>query len=322
MEIHIDRQGERFGPYSLEEVNQYLAAGNVLPTDLGWHEGMAEWVTVTEVAGVQTGSGGVPPPPPSVGGGSASTCPQCSAPVREEQVICMGCGHRLQEESAKKSKKGLIIGLSAGGGVLLIGLFLWLVLRGGGGPEGTGIPDSSENLGRRIVSALKSEDFSKYETSTMKAVTKDQFVSFHREGVNIMRKQIEDKMEDNPMGKKILKIFDKKMEEFGEKMDKVWNDTQSDLKTELTQMKESFDSVLKDAKGDGIDWSKAEFVEAKFNKRVGGMLGAEDLVQVGKLTIIVSADGKKYEIEQFCTNMQNIGWLSERQGPRWLGEAK
>ena len=322
MEIHIDRQGERFGPYSLEEVNQYLAAGNVLPTDLGWHEGMAEWVTVTEIAGVQTGSGGAPPPPPSVGGGSASTCPQCSAPVREEQVICMGCGHRLQEESAKKSKKGLLIGLAAGSGVLLIGLVLWLVLRDGGGPEGTGIPDSSENLGRRIVSALKSEDFSKYETSTMKAVTKDQFVSFHREGVNIMRKQIEDKMGDNPMGGKILKSFDKKMEEFGEEMDKEWNDTQSDLKTELTQMKESFDSVLKDAKGDGIDWSKAEFVEAKFNKRVGGMLGAEDLVQVGKLTIIVSADGKKYEIEQFCTNMQNIGWLSERQGPRWLGEAK
>jgi predicted nucleic acid-binding Zn ribbon protein len=322
MEIHIDRQGERFGPYSLEEVNQYLAAGNVLPTDLGWHEGMAEWVTVTEIAGVQTGSGGAPPPPPPVGGGSASTCPQCSAPVREEQVICMGCGHRLQEESAKKSKKGLLIGLAAGSGVLLIGLVLWLVLRDGGGPEGTGIPDSSENLGRRIVSALKSEDFSKYETSTMKAVTKDQFVSFHREGVNIMRKQIEDKMGDNPMGGKILKSFDKKMEEFGEEMDKEWNDTQSDLKTELTQMKESFNSVLKDAKGDGIDWSKAEFVEAKFNKRVGGMLGAEDLVQVGKLTIIVSADGKKYEIEQFCTNMQNIGWLSERQGPRWLGEAK
>ncbi len=322
MEIHIDRQGERFGPYSLEEVNQYLAAGNVLPTDLGWHEGMAEWVTVTEIAGVQTGSGGAPPPPPPVGGGSASTCPQCSAPVREEQVICMGCGHRLQEESAKKSKKGLLIGLAAGGGVLLIGLVLWLVLRGGGGPEGTGIPDSSENLGRRIVSALKSEDFSKYETSTKKAVTKDQFVSFHREVFNIMRKQIEDKMGDNPMGGKILKSFDKKMEEFGEEMDKEWNDTQSDLKTELTQMKESFDSVLKDAKGDGIDWSKAEFVEAKFNKRVGGMLGAEDLVQVGKLTIIVSADGKKYEIEQFCTNMQNIGWLSGRQGPRWLGEAK
>ncbi len=172
------------------------------------------------------------------------------------------------------------------------------------------------------MSALKSEDFSKYETSTKKAVTKDQFVSFHREGVNIMRKQIEDKMGDNPMGGKILKSFDKKMEEFGEEMDKEWNDTQSYLKTELTQMKESFDSVLKDAKGDGIDWSKAEFVEAKFNKRVGGMLGAEDLVQVGKLTIIVSADGKKYEIEQFCTNMQNIGWLSGRQGPRWLGEAK
>ena len=43
MQIHVDRGGQRFGPYSLEDVNRYLADGNLLPTDNGWHDGAAGW---------------------------------------------------------------------------------------------------------------------------------------------------------------------------------------------------------------------------------------------------------------------------------------
>ena len=52
MQIHIDRQGQRFGPYPLEQVNQYLASGNLLPTDQAWYEGAPGWMPITQVPGV------------------------------------------------------------------------------------------------------------------------------------------------------------------------------------------------------------------------------------------------------------------------------
>lgn len=43
MQIYLARNNEQAGPYSLEQVNQMLASGQVLLTDLAWHEGMSEW---------------------------------------------------------------------------------------------------------------------------------------------------------------------------------------------------------------------------------------------------------------------------------------
>ncbi len=52
MEIHINRDGEQFGPYSLEDVNAYLADGTLLPSDHAWHEALAEWTTLDQIDGV------------------------------------------------------------------------------------------------------------------------------------------------------------------------------------------------------------------------------------------------------------------------------
>ena len=52
MMIHISREGQQFGPYSLEEVNTYLADGSLLPTDMAWFEGAAGWVPIAQVPGV------------------------------------------------------------------------------------------------------------------------------------------------------------------------------------------------------------------------------------------------------------------------------
>ena len=324
MQIHIDRQGERFGPYSLDEVNQYLAAGNVLPTDLGWHDGMADWVPVTEIGGVEAGAGGTPPPPTPGGGEVASTCPQCAGPVEVGQVVCTGCGHHLQALPVKtKSNKGLVIGLAAGGGVLLVGIILFFVFGGGsGGADGAGAPDSAENLGRRIFAALKAEDFSKYETATVKVITKGQFESITREGVNVMRRNIEDKLGGNPMAQKMLDRFDEEMAQIDSEIEKAWTKSKSEIESNLKRMKTDFDATLVDAKGDGIDWGKAEFMEAKFERGKARMMGADDLVQEGDLTVVISVDGKEYDIEQRCINMKNVGWLSKRRGPRWGGEVK
>ncbi len=62
MEILIVRDGEQFGPYTDEEVRDYLADGALLSTDLAWHEGLAEWTPVRDVQ-LQCAPQKTPPPP-------------------------------------------------------------------------------------------------------------------------------------------------------------------------------------------------------------------------------------------------------------------
>ena len=52
MLIHIQRDGQQFGPYTLEELNQYLADGSLLPSDLAWYEEVSVWIPMNQVPGV------------------------------------------------------------------------------------------------------------------------------------------------------------------------------------------------------------------------------------------------------------------------------
>ena len=51
MKYYIQRQSTEYGPYTLPEVQRYLAQGNILMTDLTRSEGMTEWVPVSQVIG-------------------------------------------------------------------------------------------------------------------------------------------------------------------------------------------------------------------------------------------------------------------------------
>ena len=64
MQIHISRSGERYGPYSLAEVQADIDAGRIQPTDLAWHEGAADWAEVWQIEGITLPKRRVPPPPP------------------------------------------------------------------------------------------------------------------------------------------------------------------------------------------------------------------------------------------------------------------
>ena len=50
MEIKINRDGAEFGPFTLEQVNQMLEEGSLLPTDLAWHDPMETWAELSHVA--------------------------------------------------------------------------------------------------------------------------------------------------------------------------------------------------------------------------------------------------------------------------------
>ena len=70
MQIHIARNGQAMGPFSLEEINRQLAAGSLNLTDQAWYEGAPGWIPLSSVPGV-TGGGvtaapsvaGAPPTP-------------------------------------------------------------------------------------------------------------------------------------------------------------------------------------------------------------------------------------------------------------------
>ncbi len=73
MQIYITRDGQRLGPYSVEDINAQLAAGTVSATDLAWYEGVASWIPLSSVPGISTGGGATT--------GAISTVSAPSAPL-------------------------------------------------------------------------------------------------------------------------------------------------------------------------------------------------------------------------------------------------
>jgi len=45
----VSRGGESFGPYRLQDLQAYIASGQVAPTDMVWTEGMTGWSPASQV---------------------------------------------------------------------------------------------------------------------------------------------------------------------------------------------------------------------------------------------------------------------------------
>jgi hypothetical protein len=54
MLYHVTRNGQNYGPYTLEDLQRYVASGNVLLTDLCKSDDMAQWLPVSQVLGIAT----------------------------------------------------------------------------------------------------------------------------------------------------------------------------------------------------------------------------------------------------------------------------
>ena len=65
MEIHITRDGQQFGPYTLDDVNAYLASGELDANDMAWHDGMADWLPLRSIEGIVAPRSSALPPPPA-----------------------------------------------------------------------------------------------------------------------------------------------------------------------------------------------------------------------------------------------------------------
>lgn len=72
MQYFVKRGEERFGPYSLSDLQRYVQSGNISVDDLAQSEGMEEWVPVSQALG------NIPATPAVAGGAvpAAATEPQ------------------------------------------------------------------------------------------------------------------------------------------------------------------------------------------------------------------------------------------------------
>ena len=62
MLYHVSRNGQNYGPYTLEDLQRYVTSGNVLLTDLAKSNEMPEWVPVAQVLGTTMPVSPVPVP--------------------------------------------------------------------------------------------------------------------------------------------------------------------------------------------------------------------------------------------------------------------
>ncbi|MDW5264799.1 MULTISPECIES: DUF4339 domain-containing protein [Acidobacteriaceae] len=64
MQYQVSRNGQMYGPYTLEDLQRYVASGHILYTDLAKNEEMTEWLPVSQILGTSS-SGAAPGYPPS-----------------------------------------------------------------------------------------------------------------------------------------------------------------------------------------------------------------------------------------------------------------
>ncbi len=83
MTYQVSRNGQLYGPYTLEDLQRYVDSGNVLPSDMAKSEEMPGWVSVAQLLGLPdvaapayaatvayaAPSGGVYPDPPNLNWG-------------------------------------------------------------------------------------------------------------------------------------------------------------------------------------------------------------------------------------------------------------
>jgi hypothetical protein len=68
MKIHVARQGNRLGAFSLEDAKMRFQTGSLRANDLAWYEGAADWMPIAQVPGFEdllsplASSPNLPPP--------------------------------------------------------------------------------------------------------------------------------------------------------------------------------------------------------------------------------------------------------------------
>ena len=65
MPYTVSRNGQTYGPYTLEDLQRYVASGNILPSDMAKSEDMPDWLPVAQILGTPAAPPASVPPAPT-----------------------------------------------------------------------------------------------------------------------------------------------------------------------------------------------------------------------------------------------------------------
>jgi len=116
MNYFIKRDLSEYGPYTLADLQKYVASGNILLTDLCRSEGLADWVPVSQVIGNIPVPVAAPQPQPVAGTVYGGPSPYGGAPA----------GYAPQAVSQYPPPPSLHWGIALLLGVLTCGIFGWV----------------------------------------------------------------------------------------------------------------------------------------------------------------------------------------------------
>jgi hypothetical protein len=149
MMIHVMRDGQQFGPYTLEDVNAYLAQGTLLPDDQAWYEGAPDWMLLTQVPGVL--APGAAAAPVTVAPVAAVADPMAAAnpAVAAADAAVVSAGNQGNKKKKIMIIAGATVGVLAIAGVLCFVYpgFLKDDAGGGGDENGDGSGGGSQTGG-------------------------------------------------------------------------------------------------------------------------------------------------------------------------------
>lgn len=141
MQIHITTNGQKEGPYSLDQINSLIAAGRLPATStLALYEGCQDWIQLEDVPGVRIATS--PPPPPPIRGLSPENATELTKPTQKPPKIkhavlmlwiSLGLGvvrsvWEIPAQSAQSSL-GFVVFVMAFTFVF-IGFFIWMIDKG------------------------------------------------------------------------------------------------------------------------------------------------------------------------------------------------
>ncbi|MBU61794.1 MAG: hypothetical protein CMI26_04755 [Opitutae bacterium] len=132
MQIHINKDGQPYGPYTVDQLREYVQQGHFTEHDYACYDGQ-NWVTVAQVPGYAGGAQAQPQQPQQDGQAQASAQQAQAASHHQAQVAEAHAMAAAATATAAKKKK--IILFSSIGGVaacLIVGLLIWAPWSGGG----------------------------------------------------------------------------------------------------------------------------------------------------------------------------------------------
>ena len=143
MMITISRDGQQFGPYTLEDARAHLASGALLATDLAWYEGAPDWMPLDQVPGIAAQPG-------------IAAAPDPNDPLAAANPAVAAAGVASATAAQGSKKKTMIIAGSAVGVLAIAGVLLFVypgfLKKGGGeGSKPSGGLSSGKGSGDEIT---------------------------------------------------------------------------------------------------------------------------------------------------------------------------